>query len=370
MVELSLDLGPAYLPKTMSEFLGEVSKIGDGFQRLSMIDDYLGRLEDEMRKIDAFKRELPLCMLLLNDAIGRLKEEEMRCKKLNNRSVSEEISPLKRNVEEDEISDKKNWMSSVQLWNSDISYDHKKQDTIPELNDMRSKEDDLSVSENPIQLCNNNTNKGKGGTFVPFKGQSEIKQGVGITDLSLVSPISELDSCNSGLKNNGSIIYGSLSANHNHMKVHSNPQEQLQQQPQNSRKQRRCWSPDLHRRFVDALQQLGGSQVATPKQIRELMQVDGLTNDEVKSHLQKYRLHVRKLPAAEANDPSMAQEQWSERMKASVSKYGSPKGPLLASGSAKGTSSTGGNSMEAEEDEKSDGQSWRGGVHKSMEIAL
>ena len=26
--------------------------------------------------------------------------------------------------------------------------------------------------------------------------------------------------------------------------------------------------------------------VATPKQIRELMQVEGLTNDEVKSHLQ------------------------------------------------------------------------------------
>ncbi|GLU13605.1 hypothetical protein SLE2022_302320 [Rubroshorea leprosula] len=337
MVELRLDLGPVYLPKTMSEFLGEVSKIGDGFQRLSMIDDYLRRLEDEMRKIDAFKRELPLCMLLLNEAIGRLKEEEMRCKELNNRSVSQEISPLKRNVEEDEISDKKNWMSSVQLWNSDISYDHKKQDTIPELNDLRSKEDDLSVSENPIQLHNNSTNKGKGGAFVPFKGQSEIRQ-----------------------------------ENHDHMKVHSKPQEQQQQQqqPQNSRKQRRCWSPDLHRRFVDALQQLGGSQVATPKQIRELMQVDGLTNDEVKSHLQKYRLHVRKLPAVEANDPSMAQEQWSERMKASISKYGSPKGPLLVSGSAKGTSSTGCNSMEAEEDEKSDGRSWRGGVHKSREIAL
>jgi hypothetical protein len=28
--------------------------------------------------------------------------------------------------------------------------------------------------------------------------------------------------------------------------------------------------------------------VATPKQIRELMKVDGLTNDEVKSHLQVY----------------------------------------------------------------------------------
>jgi len=29
---------------------------------------------------------------------------------------------------------------------------------------------------------------------------------------------------------------------------------------QNPRKQRRCWSPELHRRFVDALQQLGGPQ--------------------------------------------------------------------------------------------------------------
>lgn len=31
--------------------------------------------------------------------------------------------------------------------------------------------------------------------------------------------------------------------------------------------------------------------VATPKQIRELMKVDGLTNDEVKSHLQ-VRVHT------------------------------------------------------------------------------
>lgn len=32
------------------------------------------------------------------------------------------------------------------------------------------------------------------------------------------------------------------------------------QASQTSRKQRRCWSPELHRRFVNALQQLGGSQ--------------------------------------------------------------------------------------------------------------
>ena len=29
---------------------------------------------------------------------------------------------------------------------------------------------------------------------------------------------------------------------------------------QTARKQRRCWSPELHRRFVSALQKLGGSQ--------------------------------------------------------------------------------------------------------------
>ncbi|KAM0980261.1 hypothetical protein ACFX13_016257 [Malus domestica] len=39
-----------------------------------------------------------------------------------------------------------------------------------------------------------------------------------------------------------------------------------------------------------ALQQLGGSHAATPKQIRELMKVDGLTNDEVKSHLQEEQM--------------------------------------------------------------------------------
>ena len=32
--------------------------------------------------------------------------------------------------------------------------------------------------------------------------------------------------------------------------------------------------------------------MATPKQIRELMKVDGLTNDEVKSHLQVWKSRI------------------------------------------------------------------------------
>ena len=55
-------------------------------------------------------------------------------------------------------------------------------------------------------------------------------------------------------------------------------------------------------------------------------------------------------------------------MKENISQSSSPQGPLLASASAKGMSSTEGDSMDAEEDEKSDGHSWRSGVHKPGEI--
>lgn len=49
-------------------------------------------------------------------------------------------------------------------------------------------------------------------------------------------------------------------------------------------------------------------------------------------------------------------------MKENISQSDSPQGPLLTSASAKGMSSTGGDSMDAEEDENSDGHSWRSGV--------
>ncbi|XVF59483.1 hypothetical protein PTKIN_Ptkin07bG0279500 [Pterospermum kingtungense] len=370
-MELSLDLSLVYEPKTISEFLKEVSRIKNGFQKLLKISDYVKRLEDEMRKIDAFKRELPLCMLLLKDVIERLKEEETKCKEVNDGSVTEELMPLKRNNEENgrvnrenDSGDKKNWMSSVQLWNSDFN----KPNTVSEL--KLGSEDDLS--ENPIELCNNSS---RAGAFVPFKGQFHKE----ISGLSLMTPSSELASCNPILKgNNNSCRIGSgfpLCTDQSQIKFQTkSSQHQQQQQQQNSRKQRRCWSPELHRRFVEALQQLGGSQVATPKQIKELMQVDGLTNDEVKSHLQKYRLHIRKLPASSAGQEGNAlwsdQNQCSEHMKANVSQSGStsPQGPPLASASGKGMSSTGDDSMDAEEDDKSDGHSWRSGVHQPAEI--
>ncbi|XP_010677297.2 two-component response regulator-like APRR2 isoform X1 [Beta vulgaris subsp. vulgaris] len=52
------------------------------------------------------------------------------------------------------------------------------------------------------------------------------------------------------------------------------------------------WTPDLHKRFVQAVEQLGVDQ-AIPSRILELMKVEGLTRHNIASHLQKYRMHRR-----------------------------------------------------------------------------
>ncbi|CAN4126226.1 unnamed protein product [Withania somnifera] len=49
------------------------------------------------------------------------------------------------------------------------------------------------------------------------------------------------------------------------------------------------WTPDLHRRFVHAVERLGGQDRATPKLVVKLMDIKGLNIAHVKSHLQMYR---------------------------------------------------------------------------------
>ncbi|XP_059070749.1 putative Myb family transcription factor At1g14600 [Cryptomeria japonica] len=54
------------------------------------------------------------------------------------------------------------------------------------------------------------------------------------------------------------------------------------------------WTSDLHDSFLRAVQQLGGPNKASPKQLVELMGVEGLTHPQVKSHLQGYRCKLQK----------------------------------------------------------------------------
>ncbi|XP_071716018.1 two-component response regulator ORR22-like isoform X2 [Rutidosis leptorrhynchoides] len=64
--------------------------------------------------------------------------------------------------------------------------------------------------------------------------------------------------------------------------------------PSTQKKPRVVWSIDLHRKFVAAVNQLG-IEKAVPKRILDLMNVEGLTRENVASHLQKYRLYLRRI---------------------------------------------------------------------------
>lgn len=71
------------------------------------------------------------------------------------------------------------------------------------------------------------------------------------------------------------------------------------------------WTPELHRRFVQAVEQLGVDK-AIPSRILELMGVKCLTRHNIASHLQKYRSHRKHLLAREAEAASWNQRRQME----------------------------------------------------------
>ncbi|XP_039007029.1 transcription factor BOA-like isoform X2 [Hibiscus syriacus] len=70
---------------------------------------------------------------------------------------------------------------------------------------------------------------------------------------------------------------------------------------------RLVWTPQLHKRFVDVVAHLG-IKYAVPKTIMQLMNVEGLTRENVASHLQKYRLYLKRMQGLNNEGPSASDQ--------------------------------------------------------------
>ncbi|WOK97063.1 Myb family transcription factor EFM [Canna indica] len=334
--------------------------------KVAKLEESVRSLEEEKRKVEAFKRELPLCMHLLTDVIEALKRDLDQCRGQrcarsfgNFMSIKSELEEPGRVMAGKDSEDKMNWMCSAQLWrdntgrsNCEETKNGKKivEERDRELECLPTKESSYLESKS---LTGN-------GAFVPFKSlpalreiSKERKPAIPLSTLLLpVHPVNN-EGYPAGMAPDPA---PTIAVDH----LSSQVQQQL------PRKVRRCWSPDLHRHFLSALEQLGGAEVATPKQIRELMKVDGLTNDEVKSHLQKYRLHARgksrhsdgmNRTLSVAGSATAPEEQQSTSSLQSGSQSGSPQSPLLLAWSTPAASASAGDSCE--EDGKSESHGWK-----------
>ncbi|KAJ7516654.1 hypothetical protein O6H91_22G066300 [Diphasiastrum complanatum] len=341
----------------------------DQLEHMQKLEGFLKSLEEERAKIEAFKRELPFCMQLLNDAIEASKqhlseyqsdsptvcrsdlgrqyvESESNCHSLCGKPVLEEFIPLKSKYEklnkddgeEQPLKsfhryldrDKPGWMTQAQLWSQHSKSVDFRQEKLMAGKEEQEELDNLCVeAKSRLLPCSNlsfNPKQGSCGAFSPFV-RTKHSVSVSEAEANMPFPLRNHEDCQrspSSLQHEEQAHNVSMERveGHEHMvlaretgtcaasgtcSISGNGSTHVTGQPQ--RKARRCWSPELHRRFVNALQQLGGPQVATPKQIRDLMKVEGLTNDEVKSHLQKYRLHTRRpspvLQAADTPSPQL-----------------------------------------------------------------
>ncbi|KAL5196883.1 hypothetical protein ABZP36_000395 [Zizania latifolia] len=320
----------------------------------SAMDDCIRRLEEERGKIEVFRRELPLSVRLLVDLIDVMKEEVDKKKGDHKEEEADDAGDAR---------DKSNWMSTAQLWTGNSGRDG-----------ADSKKQDKG------KISSEGKSHGGGGAFVPFKTvgsgapafarprpslirREDMTYDVRTSGLSLLLPPAAADESRRQVMGfaQAAARAAATAPSGPSLSLQVQSQPAKQQQQQQPRKARRCWSPELHRKFVSSLQQLGGPQVATPKQIRELMKMDSLTNDEVKSHLQKYRLHnARRVPSSTImNQPIVLMGGLWIPQEQSSSQSGSPKGPLHFSASAIAGSSAVTVSCEEEDGSRSETYGWK-----------
>ncbi|KAI3818319.1 hypothetical protein L1987_12123 [Smallanthus sonchifolius] len=289
------------------------SDFGEKMQRCR---EYMKALESERRKIQVFERELPYCLDLVTQAIEGCRQQmsgtttdyfngQSECSEQTSSDgpVLEEFIPMKTTLSANEQDEDEDDQEHEQHHQQQKQLNHKPKivsSKLDKLSSFSKKSDWLRSAQlsiqtlDPLELSPKRVpvvevKRNGSGAFHPFKKEkcSDEAPVAGTVKLS-ADPTADASSM-AEIGGRGGGCGG-----------------KSEDKGQSNRKARRCWSPELHRRFLNALQQLGGAHVATPKQIRELVKVDGLTNDEVKSHLQKYRLHTRR-PSPNTNNPQTPQ---------------------------------------------------------------
>lgn len=221
------------------------------------------------------------------------------------RPVLEEFIPLKTSSSEGgglekttNTSDKANWMTSAQLW-SQTSDGTKPKTTTNSTTINTSQKDhqptDHNITFNMSPKLALDSKQRNGGAFLPFSKDRNTTCPVRpLPELALVSVEKDIAAtatvedkkCSEGVENglirrencgkvlgnmegkgiNGNISEGQTNNNNNTSNTNTNTGSNTTTSTtttttnQTHRKARRCWSPDLHRRFVNALHMLGGSQ--------------------------------------------------------------------------------------------------------------
>ncbi|KAL6135475.1 hypothetical protein ACLB2K_067703 [Fragaria x ananassa] len=228
-LELTLSLKPSWVPKSINNLLTEIAQINNASSNLSKLETYLQKHEEEMRRIQTFDRDHNLPHCML-----LLKDAiEM---------IHEQIKIIKNGKVE------ANHHTAPLIW--------KNRNQPEKPNFLPSKHDLVSVPM--VRPSKWSKKEEPEGTSTNLRPNCNIN----VNDCSTAStPI---------VNNHASPLPIEISRNG-----------------------RRIWTPELHSRFMKAINDLGGAEAATPKLVKDRMLFDGLTNDQVKSHLQKLRTYKR-----------------------------------------------------------------------------
>ncbi|CAJ1956624.1 unnamed protein product [Sphenostylis stenocarpa] len=182
-------------------------------------------------------------------------------------------------------------------------------DVLPDLEMDPEMLAEFSLSEeseivSSVSVANNTSDNSNGNNTVTTEKQDEV----------IVTNFSSDSGSNSG--SSGEEIASKNNESTHSVAVNPSPKESekgrkssthSRNNPQGKRKVKVDWTPELHRRFVQAVEQLGVDK-AVPSRILEIMGIDCLTRHNIASHLQKYRSHRKHLLAREAEAA-----RWSQR---------------------------------------------------------